>query len=211
MIDSLVSWLRSEFWDEFSPAQKIGLAFLTVVILAGIIINHLNNNRVFIPQTGEKTNTKNAGQQTHAQKSNKFVYVHVAGNVQKPGLYKLKDGSRVADAVIAAGGSLENGSLDGINLAQIAIDEMKIVVPEKEGEAAPLPAESRQGNGNLININSADESELDKLPGIGPSIAARIIDYREKNGPFKKIEQLNGVSGIGEKKFAEIKDKISLY
>jgi len=143
------------------------------------------------------------------------IVIHITGAVNKPGVYELSEGDRVKDAISAAGGASSDADLTNINLAQKLRDEDKIYVP-RIGEFENL----EQTSGNIIpginpseagkiDINSADIAQLDSLPGIGPATAQKIIDYREQNGPFKTIEELKNVSGIGDKKFEDIKDKIT--
>lgn len=151
------------------------------------------------------------------------IYVHVTGEVHLPGLYKLPKGSRVADAINMAGGATSNGDLDSLNLASPLKDGDKIVVPAKSKEEANFQlqtqnssAQSRisyfssSGNSSKININTASAKELESLPGIGPVLAQRIVDYRAQKGGFKTIEEIMEVSGIGEKRFEAIKDLITV-
>jgi len=131
------------------------------------------------------------------------VKVHVVGEVQNPGLYELTLGSRVEDAISAAGGFEQDAVQHSVNLARTLSDGEQIVVL---GESDIAAGES----GGLISINRADIEQLDKLPGVGPSLAARIIDLRTQLGSFSDIRQLREVSGIGEKLFANIKDLVTL-
>ena len=136
--------------------------------------------------------------------------VYVSGAVNKPDVYTLPLNSIVKDAITAAGGATGDADLDRINLAADLADQMQVYVPHK-GEAAPLPPGSAPGApAGKININTASVEELDRLPGIGPAIAKAIIDYRSKNGPFKKIEDINAVKGIGDALFEKIKDQITV-
>ncbi len=142
--------------------------------------------------------------------------VHVAGAVKSPGVYYLKPGDRVKDAVQQAV-PLPDAELNSLNLARRVTDGEKIYVP-KHGEAAAVGESSmgqgipaQQGEtGGKININTASATELDTLPGIGPSLAARIIDYREKSGPFKSTEDIQKVSGIGARRYEQLKDLIAV-
>lgn len=142
------------------------------------------------------------------------MVVHVAGAVKRPGLYRLPPGSRNDDAVKMAGGPTEKADLDGVNLALVAEDGAQLLVPEKgvAPRATPGQAEtaaprgssgklSRPGEG-AVNINTASTEELQRLPGVGPSTAAKILAYRKEAGRFTAPDQLMEVSGIGEKKFA---------
>ncbi len=139
------------------------------------------------------------------------INVYVAGAVNKPDVYALPLNAIVKDAIAAAGGATADADLERVNLATRLVDQMEVHVPEK-GEAAPPPSNGSPPSASteLININTASAEELDKLPGIGPSIAKAIIDYRTKNGPFKQIEDINDVKGIGDALFEKIKDLITV-
>ena len=136
--------------------------------------------------------------------------VHVAGAVCHPGVVRMREGDRVIDAIEEAGGPLPEADLESLNLAQQVNDGQKILVHkvgENAGERPGIPGET---GGGKVNINLASHSELEELPGIGPTLAERITAYREKAGGFRSIEELKQVSGIGEKKFEEIKDLVEL-
>ncbi len=138
------------------------------------------------------------------------INVYVSGAVDNPDVYTLPLNSIVKDAVVAAGGATDEADLDRINLASRLSDQMQVYVPRK-GEAAPPPSNgSTPAAAEMININTASVEELDKLSGIGPSLAKAIIDYRTTNGPFKKIEDINEVKGIGDALYAKIKDQITV-
>ncbi|HOP56425.1 MAG TPA: ComEA family DNA-binding protein [bacterium] len=142
------------------------------------------------------------------------VAVHIGGAVRNPGLYYLDPSSRVADAIQSAGGPTADADLDAINLASRVTDGLKIVVPSRVNkENSMVAADSGQSSGTSesggkININTASARELEELPGIGEVLAERIVSFRETNGPFKSIEEIKKVSGIGEKKFESIRDLI---
>jgi competence protein ComEA len=141
------------------------------------------------------------------------LIVHVSGAVTRPGVYSLPAGSRVKDAILAAGDALPDAWLDGLNLASLLEDGAKIEVPWLNPTAPITPAGppvtlSPASSIGPIDINSASQEELESLPGIGPVIAARIIAYREENGPFSKPEAIQNVSGIGPATFERIKDII---
>ena len=137
-----------------------------------------------------------------------MVYVHVAGEVAKPGLYVLMKGARVADALAAAGGSTSHAQLEDINLARVLNDGEQLLVP---GIEKPTPTKvSFKNYTGMVNINRASIAQLDSLPGIGPVLAARIIEYRKTHGPFVAIEDLRKVRGIGTRLFDEIKARLSL-
>ncbi len=139
------------------------------------------------------------------------INVYVSGAVQNPDVYALPLSSIVKDAIAAAGGATADADLDRINLATKLADQMQVYVPHK-GESAPPPSNGSAPGAptEKININTASAEELDKLPGIGPSIAKAIVDYRTKNGPFNKVEDINDVKGIGDALFEKIKDQITV-
>ena len=146
------------------------------------------------------------------------VYVDVDGAVVRPGVYRLKDGARVSQAIDAAGGLTAEADVTGLNRASKITDGQKIYVPtvgEQQAAAAVGGAESSTAttpgagsSSGLVNINTASAAELQTLSGIGPSMAQSIIDERTKNGAFASVDDLMRVSGIGEKKLAKIKDCI---
>lgn len=149
-------------------------------------------------------------------KSGRQVYVHVGGSVHRPGLYQLADGSRVFDAVRAAGGATDDADLDSLNLASKVKDGDKILVPMRaEPGADPPPggappAGGAPAAGGLVNLNTATIEQLDSLPGIGPSTAQKIIDYRTEHGGFRSVDELMEVSGIGPAKFEELKARVTV-
>lgn len=151
------------------------------------------------------------------------IVVHVAGAVERPGVYRLPAGSRVADLVEKAGAT-PSADTDALNLAARLADGQKIVVPVRRpvqpspGIASrvatpdnPFQSPSAGEGSDKININTATQAELDRLPGIGPALAQRIIQYRETHGPFAAPEDLKLVPGIGDKKFDALKDLITVY
>ncbi|MBW4720862.1 ComEA family DNA-binding protein [Saccharothrix obliqua] len=130
------------------------------------------------------------------------VVVNVVGEVPKPGLVTVTSGARVADAVQAAGGPNPNADLRGLNLARRVTDGEQIAVG--------VPPPSAEGRPALVNINTATKEQLDALPGIGPVTAQRIVDRRQKRGPFTAIEQLGEIEGIGDAKLAKLSDLVQL-
>jgi competence protein ComEA len=152
-----------------------------------------------------------------------MVRVYVTGAVVNSDVYFLSQGSIIKDAILAAGGFTQDADPEQINQALELKDQQQIHVPRQGEENPPPPVQDGPANdsntddsspapatGERININTATLDQLDTLPGIGPAIAQRIIDYREKIGGFKDIEQITEVSGIGEATFAKIKDLITI-
>jgi competence protein ComEA len=152
------------------------------------------------------------------------IQVYINGQVAAPNVYELPPASRIGDAIEAAGGWTGEANTAVVNLAQPLVDGMQIYVPSQaEVSEAAVPVVSdpatlvRAGGGinvtntgGLVNINTAGLEELDSLPGIGPSTAQKILDYRDENGRFNTIEELMNVSGIGEAKFGSVKDLITV-
>jgi competence protein ComEA len=134
------------------------------------------------------------------------IIIHISGAVNKEGVYNLKAGDRVIDALALAGGAKLNADLSSINLAEKIKDGVKIVIPEKI-KRSNLDSQSSSGK---VSINRASEKGLCKVAGIGPSTAKKIIEYRSSKGPFSKIEDIMKVKSIGKGKFGKIKDGISL-
>ncbi len=151
------------------------------------------------------------------------VAIDVKGAVTMPGIYMMTSDQRVNDAINKAGGLTETADAAAVNLAQKVQDEMVIYVPTKGEDVPPVIASSTQGGngaasakssesaeGTLININEADSSGLQKLPGVGEAKAQAIIDYRETEGPFAAAEELKNVSGIGDKTFEKLEPLITV-
>ena len=125
------------------------------------------------------------------------IFVHVLGRVAQPGLYELREGDRVVDAIAAAGGLTPEADPAGINLARPLSDGEQLAVPAV-GEV-PLAAASGVASDGRVDLNTADVAALDTLPRIGPAMAQRIVDWREANGPLSSVDDLLAVSGIGQK------------
>jgi competence protein ComEA len=135
--------------------------------------------------------------------------VYVSGAVQQPDVYTLPPDSIVKDAMMAAGGPAGDADLDRINLASSVADGQQIYVPRQGEENPPLQSPSAQRASDFrVNINTADAAALETLPGIGPALAQRILDYRQAHGPFTKIEDIMEVSGIGKATFEKLGDLI---
>jgi competence protein ComEA len=156
------------------------------------------------------------GPQDSASPTASFLYVDVSGAVRRPGLYKLDAGSRVADAIQAAGGPVARADLNLLNLAQLLTDGVKVDVARK-GEAAPPPTGTLGASGAapspsipVVNINTADEPTLEQIPGVGPVTANAILAYRTRIGHFSSIDQLLDVNGIGPATVENIRPYISL-
>ena len=143
----------------------------------------------------------------------KPIVVQISGAVPRPGVYALPEGARVQDVISAAGGFLAEADKEFINLAQLLEDGERIDIPYIEGFSAVIPTPEVNPitvSSDLININTAASFELEALPGIGPTLAGRIVAYRDANGPFQSIEDIKDVSGIGDVLFERFKDMITV-
>ncbi|MET3902695.1 helix-hairpin-helix domain-containing protein [Paenarthrobacter sp. 4246] len=146
------------------------------------------------------------------------LLVHVAGAVQKPGVVSLPLGSRVFQAIDAAGGAAPNAELGGLNLAEVLSDGVKILVPVVGQAAQPAPsalagsgaAGNSRGGATKVNINTASLEELGTLPRVGPVTAQRILDWRKEHGPFASVDELDAIDGIGPKLMESLKDLVTV-
>ncbi len=140
-----------------------------------------------------------------------LVVVDVAGDVRRPGLVRLPAGSRVADALAAAGGVRPGASTAGLNLARKVVDGEQVVVGGPATPAgSPAPSGAPPAPGGPLDLNAATADQLDALPGIGPVLADRIVEWRTAHGRFASVEQLREVSGIGARKFDSLRDLVTV-
>lgn len=166
------------------------------------------------PRSAGETSDGDAAREADAERVR--IVVDVSGAVVRPAVVELYDGDRVQDAIEAAGGLTEDAEVSGVNRAAKLVDGQQVYIP-REGEMPPAAGAtgaagptvgSTAGSAALVNINTATVTELDELPGVGPSTAQAIVDERAANGSFATIEDLMRVTGIGEKKFAKLKPLI---
>ncbi len=138
------------------------------------------------------------------------LVVHVVGAVAQPGLYRLKDGSRVDDALRRAGGATPKAALELVNLAAPVADGQQIVVPVRGSAAAAAAPGVPAAPGGKVHLNTATLEQLDALPGVGPVTAQKILDYRAKKGAFSAVEELDAVPGIGPARLESLKELVDL-
>ncbi len=211
--------------EMLSSKQKTAI-IIAGVIVVGIFIFYMStktkeSDYSTINEITEQE-TEEVEEETEEKEVPKEIVVHITGAVQNEGIVKLKEGSRIIDAVEAAGGMTSDANLKMINLAYAIRDGQKIYIPrvsdleegvEISGDTGiygTMDTEMQiDSNANTkININTANKNQLTSITGIGESTANKIIQYREKNGKFKNIEEIKNVSGIGELKYNNIKDYI---
>lgn len=214
--------------------QKIILGIL-IAIVAGFVCYYVyakdeDSNTVNLENNLETQ--EEVTEQEKEEYSDDRILVHISGAVNKEGIVELKVGSRIADVIDKAGGMKEEADIEDINLAYPLEDGMKIRIPtkqEKDNKSQEMQEEktenyvttssgvsnseksegkSKNTQKEKVNINTATQTQLETLPGIGPSTAMKIISYRKEKGKFIKIEDIKEVSGIGESKYNKIKDLI---
>lgn len=181
----------------------VGLALLIV----GLWLYFFEEQKEYFPPPPRKV----------IEPAKKEISVYISGQVKNPAVITFEDDEnlKVVDAVNAAGGLTEFADTEFINLAESLTDGQHIHIPTKKVIAQEISANAGAKNksstsSELINLNTADENELQKIRGVGPAVAKRIVDYREQNGKFKTIEDIKKVRGIGEKTFEKIKDSITV-
>lgn len=196
--------------------QYVVLILLGMILLGSIIyfmrLKQVGSESSILTSESSQKETEVLPLPEKKEKETKVLFIHVAGAVKSPGVYKLKENSRVFDAINAAGGYALNADLNALNLATPLTDGEKVYVPtlgELPQAASSLPGKV-SSSASKININTADAQQLESLPGIGPVFAQRIIDYRTSQGRFSNIEDIKGVSGIGKKRFEQLKDLITV-
>lgn len=184
-------------------------SMLVLLLLAAAI----GGGMMYGSYSQEQAVTLDAAESAESAKTAAMITVYVTGAVNKPGVVTVNEGARTADAVNVCGGLLPTADGEHINMAQVLKDGQQIKVPERKGGTnlrKDGKQETKANDSGLVNINTADEKELDTLPGIGPAMAKRILEYRETEGNFQQIEDIKKIRGIGEAKFNKLKDKICI-
>ena len=184
----------------------LALPLLAVLALAGSRLARTGTAQV--PADAAPLVTAAGGEEAQATAAR--IYVHVVGAVRRPGLYRLREGSRVADAVRRAGGRTSRADIALVNLAAPLADGMQVVVPLR-----PFPGAAGAGSGSgslpeaRVSLASATVDQLDELPGIGPVTAQKIVDWRQTHGPFSSVEDLDQVPGIGPARVEQLQDLVT--
>jgi len=190
---------------EISRQQAIVVCMLVLLLL--VVAGKLLGARHPTAQRRAQVRLVGATGSSRAQ-----LLVDVSGAVRRPGVYKLSAGSRINDALLKAGGATAKADLTLVNRAATLTDGQQVLVIEKVSatSAAAAPGGSSAGGAAVapIHLNNATLEQLDELPGVGPATAQRIVDYRTANGPFKSVDELDLVSGIGPAKLAELRDLV---
>lgn len=185
-------------------AALAALAGLALIIAAVVLLTREDDRepvRIVAPQPAEEPT------------ASQVIKVQVSGEVLLPGVYRVEEGDRVIDAVVAAGGISPNADLSSVNLSRRVQDEAHYHIPAVGGSdtgTSPGSSAATPGSGGLIDLNTATTSELEILPEIGPSLAAAIVSYRNENGPFDSVEALDNVPGIGPKTLEAIRQFVTV-
>ena len=143
-----------------------------------------------------------------AEAQRPLLVVHVVGAVRRAGLFRLRDGSRVADALARAGGPTRRADLAAVNLAAPLVDGEQVVVPRR-GAGGSVTGAAAPGAGAKVSLGSATVEQLDELPGVGPVTAQKIVDWRTTHGPFRSVEDLDDVPGIGPARIEQLRDLVT--
>ncbi len=207
-MDGFRDWLEGLTARELAVYAIVALALL---VAGGAWV--LRARPAGVPVTAEPAVEAGPSPEAEAEAP---IIVHVAGMVRLPGVYQLGQGDRVIDAIELAGGERRGAALEALNLAAVLTDGQQILVPKRgsapaagvppSGGSAPASGESA----SLVNVNTADATALDSLPGIGEVLAQRIIDHREAHGPFTSVDELVAVSGIGEVTLEELRPLVTV-
>ncbi|MFR5683584.1 MAG: helix-hairpin-helix domain-containing protein [Clostridia bacterium] len=211
---------------ELTKMQKIVLSIVAFFVVVVVIVFTMKISQEAQMEMTEQENLLEETNVLYQENEEKRIVVHVAGFVENPGIVKLKEGSRIADAIEAAGGELLDADLSNVNLAYMLEDGQKLYIPgiseQKEGEEnlgyitkesgdnIVVNEKKEEGGSGLVNLNTASQTELEQIPGIGPSTALKIIEYRKENGEFKSIEDIKNVKGIGDSKYENMKNHITV-
>jgi competence protein ComEA len=187
----------------------LGAGVVLVLVLAGVavLVGALSPHGSTATAAAPVARSRTVHTQGPSAAESPTAFVHVVGQVNRPGLYELPAGSRIVDAVAAAGGFTATADQSQLNLAQVIEDGQQISVLTQG--AVPAASVGAVGSGGRVDLNTADATALETLDGIGPALAQRILAYRAAHGGFRTVNDLQNVTGIGPKKFAAIKANVS--
>jgi competence protein ComEA len=195
----------------FHPREAVALAVLGMLVVIGALLAYSRGR----PASAASLAPAGAPSVEASVSPPARIVVHVVGAVRKPGVYPFDPGARVIDAVRAAGGFARGADRQTINLARALVDGEQVFIPRHGEKTRGVPS-ARHGSGppanqsGKVNINDASASDFERLPGIGPVLARRIVEYRTQHGPFRVARDLMKVPGIGEKKFKSLEPYVTV-
>ncbi len=205
--------------------KVIGIIMVAIFIIGVVCLLYFKdrgNKFESVEEFDNKNVVEFEGQNENISTSDEEIYIHIIGEVKNQGVITLYKGQRIIDAIEKAGGVTDAADLSKVNLAYVLSDGQKVRIPSvNDYEISNEEYVTTGGGANVIsggsgnysrkvNINTATQTELETITGVGPSLAAKIINYREKNGKFKNVEELRNVSGIGDAKFEGLKDFVDV-
>jgi len=190
------------------PALVLAFALVAVLAVAG--------QRIARSGAAEASEALAPLEVATTEPTREALVVHVVGAVRRPGLLRLRDGARVADAVARAGGATPRADLSALNLAAPLVDGVQVLVPHRTTPSASAaregtiaPASQYAGAAGKPSLATATAEQLDELPGVGPITAQKILDYRAQHGPFRSVDDLDAVPGIGPATVEELRDLVT--
>ena len=213
---------KNKFLEELkefieNKKKKIKIVAVPVLVIAAVLFFWLNSgsDEIKIDEGNSSAIEEDGVSQQEVNSTQSHLYVDIGGEVMKPGVYEVSDGTRLFEVIDKAGGLTEDADIDGINRAETVQDGQKIMIgrhgenPDENRDSYSANNVTDSGEGK-VNINTADAAALQTIPGIGPSKADRIIEYRESEGKFNEIDDIKNISGIGNKTFESIKEYITV-
>ncbi len=213
---------KNKFLEELkefieNKKNKIKIVAVPVLVIAAVLFFWLNSgsDEIKIDEGNSSAIEEDGVSQQEVNSTQSHLYVDIGGEVMKPGVYEVSDGTRLFEVIDKAGGLTEDADIDGINRAETVQDGQKIMIgrhgenPDENRDSYSANNVTDSGEGK-VNINTADAATLQTIPGIGPSKADRIIEYRESEGKFNEIDDIKNISAIGNKTFESIKEYITV-
>lgn len=213
---------KNKFLEELkefieNKKNKIKIVAVPVLVIAAVLFFWLNSgsDEIKIDEGNSSAIEEDGVFQQEVNSTQSHLYVDIGGEVMKPGVYEVSDGTRLFEVIDKAGGLTEDADIDGINRAETVQDGQKIMIgrhgenPDENRDSYSANNVTDSGEGK-VNINTADAAALQTIPGIGPSKADRIIEYRESESKFNEIDDIKNISGIGNKTFESIKVYITV-
>lgn len=204
----------NEILEKIRDHEKITKIVVTLLIIITAILffvfSEKSEGDIIIPTENEDLISEN--ENNVLEDTGVDCYIDIEGEVKNPGVYKVSQGTRVFQVIEKAGGLTGKADTNSINQAEVVEDGQKIIIESKNKNnlLSGNVESNNSGSNGLININNASSTELEEIPGVGPSKASKIIEYRESQGGFKNKEEIKKIDGIGDKTFEKMKDKINV-